>query len=91
MTRWTVADIQPQQGRRAVVTGASRGLGFEIALALARAGADVVIAGRDKQKGHLAAEKIAAQVRGNASYRHLNLADLASIAGFAEAMAPLGA
>lgn len=91
MTRWTVADIPPQQGRRAVVTGASRGLGFEIALALARAGADVVIAGRDKQKGLLAAEKIAAQVRGNASYRHLNLADLASIAGFAEAMAPLGA
>jgi NAD(P)-dependent dehydrogenase (short-subunit alcohol dehydrogenase family) len=33
-------------GRIAIVTGASRGLGKEIALGLARAGADVVVASR---------------------------------------------
>lgn len=36
----------PLQGRVAIVTGASRGIGREIALALARAGCDVVVAAK---------------------------------------------
>nr|WP_254911429.1 SDR family oxidoreductase [Sphingomonas sp. CDS-1] len=36
------------RGKAALVTGASRGLGLEIALGLAEAGADVALAGRDK-------------------------------------------
>lgn len=36
-------------GRRAMVTGASRGLGLEMARALARAGADLVITARDEE------------------------------------------
>jgi NAD(P)-dependent dehydrogenase (short-subunit alcohol dehydrogenase family) len=91
MTRWTVADIPSQRGRLAVVTGAVRGLGFEVALALAKAGADVVLAGRDEQKGLLAAEKIAAQANSDISHRRLDLADLASVAEFAEGMASKGA
>ena len=35
------------EGRRAIVTGASRGIGAEIARAMARAGASVVLAARD--------------------------------------------
>lgn len=37
-------------GRMALVTGASRGIGFEIALALAREGCDLAITGRDEKK-----------------------------------------
>jgi NAD(P)-dependent dehydrogenase (short-subunit alcohol dehydrogenase family) len=37
------------EGKRALVTGASRGLGREMALALAEAGADVIITGRTQE------------------------------------------
>lgn len=40
------------------VTGAGRGIGREIALALARAGADVVLAGRDERTLAAAAEEV---------------------------------
>jgi NAD(P)-dependent dehydrogenase (short-subunit alcohol dehydrogenase family) len=46
-------------GKTAIVTGASRGLGREIALAFAEAGADVVITGRHQE----ALEKTAADIR----------------------------
>jgi NAD(P)-dependent dehydrogenase (short-subunit alcohol dehydrogenase family) len=42
----SVLDRFRLDGRRAVVTGASRGLGRVMALALAEAGADVIITGR---------------------------------------------
>ena len=47
-----------QLGRSAVVTGATGGLGYETALALAKAGAEVVLTGRDDRKGQAAIEKI---------------------------------
>src|SRR5262245_53249814 len=37
------------EGKRALVTGASKGIGAEIAIVLADAGADVAIAGRDEE------------------------------------------
>lgn len=84
MTRWTATDIPPQYGRSAVVTGTG-GLGYEIALALARAGSDVILAGRDPAKGNAAVDRIRRDL-GVTSIRfeRLDLADLASIAGFAE-------
>jgi NAD(P)-dependent dehydrogenase (short-subunit alcohol dehydrogenase family) len=48
-------------GRTALVTGASRGLGEQIALALAQAGADVAVAGR--QREHL--DAVADAIRGS--------------------------
>ena len=38
------------QGKRAVITGASSGIGESIAVALARAGASVVLCGRDTER-----------------------------------------
>jgi len=46
-------------GRRAVITGSSRGIGYGIAEALAGAGAEIVINGRDTEALGLAAEKLA--------------------------------
>jgi len=84
MSGWTTADIPPQNGRTAVITGATGGLGYETALALAGAGAVVVLTGRNDAKGRHAIE----QIRGRfpdarISYETLDLANLASVADFA--------
>jgi NAD(P)-dependent dehydrogenase (short-subunit alcohol dehydrogenase family) len=81
------AEIPSQLGRTAVVTGATGGLGYETALALAKAGSEVILTGRDDQKGQSAIEKINRDVTGaKLSYQHLDLASLASIADFAQRM-----
>ena len=46
------------EGKRAVVTGASRGIGFSVAEALLNAGAAVVICGRDEGRLTEAAERL---------------------------------
>ena len=67
-------------GRRAVVTGASSGIGVETARALAAAGAEVVLAVRRRDAG----EEAAARIGGSrVSVRTLDLADLRSVASFA--------
>jgi NAD(P)-dependent dehydrogenase (short-subunit alcohol dehydrogenase family) len=43
--------IQPLVGQRALVTGATGGLGTAIAIALGRDGADVLVLGRDPERG----------------------------------------
>jgi 3-keto-L-gulonate-6-phosphate decarboxylase len=47
MKEWSVADMPSLSGKLAVVTGATGGLGYETALALARAGAEVLVTGRN--------------------------------------------
>lgn len=87
MTKWTSKNIPPQRGRSAVVTGTG-GLGFEDALALTRAGASVVIAGRNAQKGAEAVAAIKQAVPGGqVRFGKVDLANLASIAGFAAQLA----
>lgn len=82
--KWTESDIPDQTGRRAIVTGANSGLGFETALALAGHGADVTLAVRDMAKGEVAAEQIRARSpQASIEVRRLDLADLASIDEFA--------
>jgi NAD(P)-dependent dehydrogenase (short-subunit alcohol dehydrogenase family) len=72
-------------GLRAVVTGATSGLGVETARALAAAGAQVTLAVRDTAAGTRVAARIAAGT-GNDAVRvaHLDLTDLATIDAFVE-------
>ena len=82
---WGVSDIPDQLGRLAVVTGATGGLGYETALGLAQAGAEVVLAGRNEAKGAEAVRRILATApRANIRFELLDLASLASVAAFAE-------
>src|SRR5260221_9631868 len=81
------SEIPSQLGKSAVVTGATGGLGFETALALAKAGAEVILTGRDDRKGQSAIEKVSREVPGaRVSYERLDLANLASIADFSRRM-----
>jgi NAD(P)-dependent dehydrogenase (short-subunit alcohol dehydrogenase family) len=83
----TQAKIPSQLGRTAVVTGATGGLGYATALALAKAGTEVILTGRDDAKGQSAVDKISREVTdARVSYQHLDLASLASVADFAQRM-----
>ncbi len=83
MTHWTTSNIPSQRGRIAVVTGTG-GLGLQDALALARAGARVVIAGRNARKGAAAVDAIRRSVaRAEVDFEVLDLAKLESIEAFA--------
>jgi NAD(P)-dependent dehydrogenase (short-subunit alcohol dehydrogenase family) len=84
MTDWSTADIPPLNGRTAVITGATGGLGYETALALAGAGANVVLTGRNETKGRQALQTIRSQFpNAEIAYETLDLANLASVADFA--------
>jgi NAD(P)-dependent dehydrogenase (short-subunit alcohol dehydrogenase family) len=85
MKTWTTKDIPSQQGRVAVITGATGGLGYETALALAGAGAQVVLTGRNPAKGAAALEHIrAVHPAADIGYDTLDLGSLASVQDFAE-------
>jgi len=70
--------LRELEGRTAVVTGSSSGIGRAIALELARAGADVLVHARTSRQ---AAEEAAEQVRGLGCQSHVVMADLAEAAG----------
>src|ERR1700733_4673585 len=85
MNPWSVADIPSQSGKLAVVTGATGGLGYETALALARAGAEVLVTGRNTEKGRIALEQIQGAVpSAKVRFAMLDVASLASIRAIAE-------
>lgn len=84
---WTTADIPSQQQRVAVVTGANTGLGFEVASALAVAGATVVMAVRDTDRARDARERITSAYPDAAiDVQALDLASLASVRAGADAI-----
>ena len=81
---WRHSDIPSQKGRVAIVTGANTGIGFETARALCGAGAEVVLACRDPERGRAALERIDAEnLEGCAELELLDLASLASVREFA--------
>ena len=77
--KWTVADLHCLDGRTFVITRANTGLGLTAARAFGAAGAHVVLAVRDVERGRSAADTIS----GSIDVRRLDLADLSSVREFA--------
>ena len=81
----------PEVGKLAVVTTSTSGIGYEIALALARAGADVIVTGKHSQEGHEALARIrplAPDVL--VRFEKLDLESLASVREFARRLGAAG-
>ena len=75
------------RGRRAVLTGASSGIGVETARGLALAGADVVLGVRDVTAGEAVARDLAPEATGELRVLALDLRELDSVAAFADGIA----
>jgi NAD(P)-dependent dehydrogenase (short-subunit alcohol dehydrogenase family) len=72
-------------GKIAIVTGANSGIGYEMARALARKEATVILACRNKDKGEAAVRQIAQEhPEAKAELMQLDLSDLASVHRFAD-------
>lgn len=84
-----IASVVDLSGKLAVITGGSAGLGFETARALAKAGADVFIAGRRDDVVKDAAAQLAGLGRPVFSAT-LDLMSLESVDAFAHAVLALG-
>ena len=81
-----VADGIDLTGRRAIVTGASSGIGVETARALAARGAEVTLAVRNREAGEAAAADIRSTTGNDAiAVAPLELADRTSIQALADA------
>lgn len=82
---WTTQKIPDLYGEQALITGGNSGIGYEMALALYKAGASVTIAGRDDRKLSQAAGEIkSVSGKGNVETAVLNLANLVQVKQFAQ-------
>jgi NAD(P)-dependent dehydrogenase (short-subunit alcohol dehydrogenase family) len=78
-SKWTPKDLPNLDGRTVLITGATSGIGRAAATNLAGAGARVVMAVRNTERG----EQIASELGNGAEARKLDLTDLASVRAFA--------
>jgi NAD(P)-dependent dehydrogenase (short-subunit alcohol dehydrogenase family) len=76
---WSTADIPDLTGRRALVTGATSGIGYATALELLKHGADVLIGARNPEKAAKAVEDLARTAGRAPTVVELDLADLSSV------------
>ena len=87
MPRTSDITLPDLSGRRAVVTGASDGVGVGIATRLAAAGAEVLMPVRNARKGEAAITGILRQYpAANVSLRELDLSSLQSVAALGETL-----
>lgn len=91
MAGWTAADISPQHGNLALITGANSGIGFHAARVLAGAGRAVILACRDTAKAEVARTRILSEFpRAQLEIVQLDLSSLASVRAAAEAFLATG-
>jgi NAD(P)-dependent dehydrogenase (short-subunit alcohol dehydrogenase family) len=84
-------DIPDLSGKRAIVTGASDGMGVGIAARLAKAGAEVILPVRNRRKGEAAVASIRdADPCSNVALRELDLSSLESVAAFSASLVEEG-
>ena len=87
-SKWTAERIPDLTGKIAIVTGANSGIGYEAAVALARKGAQTILACRSKVRGEAALQKIqGGDPQARVELLLLDLSDLASIRSFADVFA----
>lgn len=88
--KWTPAQIPSQKGRRIIITGGNSGIGWEAAVALAKAGGEVLIAARNDAKAKQSVERLRTIVpEADVSTARLDLSDPVSIRAFADAQLAL--
>jgi NAD(P)-dependent dehydrogenase (short-subunit alcohol dehydrogenase family) len=75
------------EGKIAVVTGSTDGLGRELALALAADGAHVIVHGRNAERGQAVVDEIAAAGKGSARFYAADFASMQAVRDFAETIA----
>ncbi|TKS66160.1 Dehydrogenase/reductase SDR family member on chromosome X [Collichthys lucidus] len=81
----TLPVLPKQNGRVAIVTGGTRGMGFETARHLASLGMHVVIAGNEKEEGTAAVKRIHEEGgKGKAEFMFLDLTSLKSVRQFVQ-------
>jgi NAD(P)-dependent dehydrogenase (short-subunit alcohol dehydrogenase family) len=86
---WSRSDIPDLSGKVCIVTGSTRGIGYETALGLVQANAgEVILVGRNVEKGNEALEKMKGAANSNSktiiSFSTLDLGSLESVAEFAK-------
>ena len=91
MSKWSSAEIPSQAGKRFFITGANSGVGYATAVGLARQGAMVFLACRDRARGEAALRRLQVEAAGphsaaeGAKLVELDLASLDSVRKVAEA------
>jgi NAD(P)-dependent dehydrogenase (short-subunit alcohol dehydrogenase family) len=89
--KWTIDQVPSQAGKRILITGANSGVGYYAAVELARRGATILFASRDRARGEAALRQLALDAAGPESAAQaaellvLDLASLASVHQVAEA------
>lgn len=84
MKNWTTNNIPQRNEGLAVITGSTEGIGFEDALALSSAGWNVIMMGRNAEKGSESIAKIhKINPKAKVNFEKVDLANLSSIKSFA--------